>query len=511
MADEKENDELYSVTPKDDMDGNPLAELPEKIREVLALRNQDRLHELIYSYPSADMAIGINALEEDEIVSVFVMCTDNAKLGDLFTYMNLDSKTTVVSALKGKKLSNILNTIPNDDLADFLEDVDKDIRSKVLSHLNGKKRVFILKLARFSDDAIGSVMTTEYLSVRPDTKVSDVFKVIKEKGSQYETVRTVFVTDSDNVLLGTESLEDMMFEDENERIDECMVKDYPYILPNADREEAIPICRQYDLAVLPVVTKHGVLVGIITFDDVLDVIEEENTEDVYKQAGVTPNDTPYLETPVFKAARSYVIWLIILLVINSMSGIVINDFENALLTFPLLLSFIPALNDSVGNAGDQTTSMVTRALATGDIKKGDYFRVAMKEFTAGMITALISSAFAFAWVLLEMNTPLLNVTEDMEATLISGFGSLISGQLVIAGIISISLFFGITVSKLLGALLPILAKTIHIDPAVMSGPLIASIMDILTLLVYFGIATAVLSGVGLFESTALSCVVSAVL
>ncbi len=292
MADEKEvNDELYSVTPKDEMEENPISELPEKIREVLALRDQDKIHELLYSYPSADMAIGINMLEDDEIVSVFVMCTDNAKLGSIFTYMNLDSKTAVCKALKGKKLTNILNTIPNDDLADFLEDVDKDVRNKVLSHLSGKKRVFILKLARFSDDAIGSVMTTEYLSVRPETRVSDVFRLIKEKGPQYETVRTIFVTDSDNVLLGTESLEDMMFEDENQRIDECMATDYPYILPNADREEAIPICRQYDLAVLPVVTKHRVLVGIITFDDVLDVITEENTEDVYKQAGVTPRDS----------------------------------------------------------------------------------------------------------------------------------------------------------------------------------------------------------------------------
>ncbi len=512
MAEEKDNaEELYSVTPKDEIEEHPLSDLPEEIRRVLCLHDEDELSKLIYSYPSADLAISMNNLEDDEIISVFVVCSDNAKLGDIFTYMNLDSKTVVCQALKGKKLSNILNTIPNDDLADYLEDIEKDLRNKVLSHLAGKKRVFILKLVRFSDDAIGSIMTTEYLSVRPETKISDVFRQIKERGSLYETVRTIFVTDSDNVLLGTESLEDMMFEDEDQRIDECMVTDYPYILPNADREEAIPICRQYDLPVLPVVTKHGVMVGIITFDDVLDVIEEENTEDVYKQAGVAPTDTPYMETPVFKAARSYVVWLIILLVINTFSGMVINDFENALLTFPHLLSFIPAKNDSVGNAGDQTTSMVTRALATGELKKGDYFKAVMKEFAAGLVIALISAVFAFLWVLLEMNTPLLNVTSEMEMNLTSMFGSLLNGQMVMAGIVSASLFFGIAVSKLLGAILPILAKAIHIDPAVMSGPLIASIMDIITLIVYFAIATAVISATGVTDVAGVSEAVSALL
>jgi magnesium transporter len=285
-----------------------------------------------------------------------------------------------------------------------------------------------------------------------------------------------------------------MFEDEDDRIEEVMTKDFAYISPIADKESAIPICKEYDIPVLPVVSSKGEMLGIVTFDDVMDVLEEANTEDILKQAAVVSTDTPYMESKIYKISLSYVIWLVILLVINTFTGIIISRFEAALLTLPILLSFIPALNDSVGNSSSQTTSMVIRALTTGEITKKDYFKVFGKELLTGFITGLIVALFNFGWVMLELNTPILN-TESIanNSEMIAKFGgSLQAIYLSIASIASISLLFGIMFSKFLASILPIVAKAIHIDPAVMSGPLMTSLMDIVTLLLYFSIATALI-------------------
>ena len=336
-------------------------------------------------------------------------------------------------------------------------------------------------------------MTTEYLSVRPKTIVKDIFEKIKEIGNKLETVRTIFITDSNNKLVGTMSLEKMMFEDEESKIEDIMNKDFAYISPNADKEEAIPICRNYDLAVLPVMSKTGELLGIITFDDVMDVIEEANTEDVLKQAGVTPSGKPYAQTKAFRMALSYVMWLIILLVINTFTSIIISNFEHALLTLPVLISFLPALNDTGGNSGDQTTSIITRSLATGEITVKDYFKVAGKELLVGFLTALIIAAFNFGWVMVELNAHLVKI--DDIGSMSAALGNITTQQsyMVIAGLVSVALFFSVVVSKFLGASLPMLAKLCHIDPAIMSGPLIASIMDILTLLIYFTVSITVIN------------------
>jgi magnesium transporter len=317
-------------------------------------------------------------------------------------------------------------------------------------------------------------------------------------------VRTVFVVDDkgNNFLLGTQRLENMMFVDENKKIDEVMQKDYAFISPIADKEEAIPLCKKYDLPVLPVVSKNGDLLGIITFDDVLDVIEAENTEDVYKSGAVTPTSTPYLETKAYRMALSYVIWLIILLVINTFTSVIINKFESALLTLPVLVCFLPALNDTGGDSGDQTTSTITRALSTGEITLKDYWKVIGKEVLAGLITALIVAAFNFGWVEVELYGHLVNVTDAGQTTIANDFGGITSGYLIISMVVSVAIFFAIFVSKLLGANLPLLAKLCHIDPAIMSGPLIASLMDILTLLIYFSVAIIIIDhyDAGLIQS-----------
>lgn len=490
MEEEKKDVETQDVGPEEE--GKLLRH---DLHTSLITNDRDALFSLVEERSSVDIADSLIHLSDDECILFFSIVPDTEKLGEIFSYLSIDKREALCRILPRKKLSILLTFVQNDDLADFVEDLPKALREQVLSDLPAKRRNLIVSLAKFSDDTIGSIMTTEYLSVLPETTIKEVFEKIKRIGKTLETVRTIFVTDKGNKLLGTERLEDMMFEDEEKSISEVMTKDFPFISPIADREEAIPICQKYDLPVLPVVSKNGDMLGIITFDDVLDVVEAENTEDVLKQAGVQPGKDSYLETKSFRLARSYVLWLIILLIINTFSGMVISNFENALLTFPVLLSFIPALGDSCGDAGDQTSSMVTRAIATGEIDDHNWYKAVLKEFASGLITALIVAAFNFCWVLLELNTPILNVTPEMEDTFVVMFGSVLNGQLVIAAIVSIAFFFGIAVAKLLASLLPLLAKKVHLDPAVMSGPLIASIMDILTLLLYFSIAMAIIDGI----------------
>lgn len=472
--------------------------LPEELHSYLITGDKENLSSTLEDNSAVQLADALNMLTNDEIVLFYSLVNnDYDKLGEIFSYLYIEKRIALVENVNKKNITLVLQNVPNDDLSDFLEDIRKPIRDKTLSYLPSKRKQIIKELSRYSDDTVGSIMTTEYLTINSGSKVKDVFKKIKEIGNTLETVRTIFITNNSNKLIGIERLEDMMFEDESKTIDNVMQKDFPYISPIADKEQAVPICEEYDLPVLPVVSKTGEMLGILTFDDVMDVLEEENTEDALKQAAVAPTQVPYMESKIFNIARSYVIWLIILLVINTFTSIIISRFEAALLTLPILISFVPALNDSTGNSGSQTTSMVIRALTIENVEKKSYWKIIGKEALVGFITGLVVATFNFGWVMLELNTPLLNVTEAMKTTLLEDlhFSNIQYGYMVIAAIVSAALLFGILFSKLFASILPLIAKLIHIDPALMSGPLVSSLMDIMTLLLYFGTAILVIDSI----------------
>lgn len=471
---------------------------PDELHSYLITGNVKEIRELADNNSTVQLADALNSLTDDEVVLFYSLFTnDYDKTGEIFSYLQVEKRIHLINNLSKRTLQLTLNNVSNDDLADFLEDVRKETRDKVRSLLSTKRRQLIDQLAQYSDDTVGSIMTTEYLTIQTGSKIKDIFEKIRRIGNTLETVRTIFIVDQKNRLLGTELLEDMMFESEEAVIDDVMQKDYPYISPIADKEQAVPICEEYDLPVLPVVNKSGEMLGILTFDDVMDVLEEENTEDMLKQAAVSPTQTPYLENKIFAIARSYVIWLIVLLVINTFTGIIISRFESALLTLPILVSFVPSLNDSTGNSGSQTTSMVIRALTTEKLNKRDYLKIIGKECLVGLLTGLLVAAFNFGWVMFELNTPLLNVTDEMKKTLMEDlyFTNVQYGYMVIALIVSVALFFGIFFSKIFASFLPLIAKLLHIDPALMSGPLVSALMDIMTLLLYFGIAIMTIDGI----------------
>ena len=468
-------------------------QLLDRLYPLIESKDTKGINELLDDVSSSTLSTVLEDFEVEEIRDLFLYGTNFQKLGDLFSYLPIEVRKYLLNNINKKHLSMVLSNVKDDDLVDFLEDITKSLKIKVLNSLPLKRRKNLVLLSRYSEDTIGSIMTTEYLSVSASTTISDVFKKIKEVGQGMETIRTIFVTDKTNHLLGIQSLEDMMFEDETLTIGETMTKNFPYISPVADRENAISVFKEYDLAVLPVVSKNNDMLGIITFDDVLDIIEEENTEDIYKQSAIALNNKSYAENKVFRIALSYVLWLVILLVINTFTSMIVNQFESELLTLPVLLSFLPVLNDTGGNSGDQTTSTVTRGLATGEITTKDYFKVLFKESMAGFLTAITVALVAFGWTMVELNTPILNVGNSLDGFIQSVHNNRQLAYVIISLVISSSLFFAVFVSKILGATLPIFAKKCHIDPAIISGPLITSVMDILTLLIYFSLAKLIIN------------------
>lgn len=474
----------------------------DEIHNFLITLEREELKRTIIDNSAVSLAEALTDLDNEDIIRFYSFKNiDLDKFGEIFSYLRVEQRVILIKSLKKKDLSTLLKYVSNDDLVDLLDDVKKIIREKILFSLPLKRRNLILQLARFSDDTVGSIMTTEYLSVLPQTKIKDIFKKIKEIGNQLETVRTIFIVDKNNKLIGTQRLEDLLFEDSNSKVSSCMMKDFAYILPSANKEQAIPICEEHDLPVLPVVSKTGEMLGILTFDDVMDVIDESATDDLMKQGGVISTEKPYMQSKVFSIAKSYVIWLVIILIINTFASVIVSRFDTALMTLPILISFVPALNDSCGNSASQTASMVIRAISTEKLSKKDYFKIISKESLTGLLTGLLVAVFNFGWVMLELNF-LLNITPDMKATMAADLfiDNIQICYLIISAIVSSALLISIFFSKTLASILPIVAKKLKLDPAVMSGPLVTSIMDILTLLIYFAIALGVIGTInpGLF-------------
>ena len=454
-----------------------------------------QINEIVDDNSAISLAEILNNLSENEAILFFSVTNDVVKLGEIFSYLLIDYRTAIILTLERKKLARVISHVKDDDLADYISDTPRYMRLKVAAIIPPKRRKTIEKLVSYSDDTVGSIMTTEYLCVSKETTIEEVFKKIKREGEYLESVRTVYVVDNNNKLIGLKRLEEIIFIDEGKKMEEIMDTDFAYIYSTADKEEAIPICKKYDLATLPVLSKNGELVGIITFDDVLDVIEEESTEDILLRAGVTPTSKSYMETRPFRMALSYVIWLIIIALINTFSSVVVSFNSTLTSLLSVLIIFFPILNDTGGNSGDQTTSTITRALATNEISTKDYFKVAGKELVVGFLSAIIIGVFNFGWTQFEFHTHLINLEESQLNQLSLIFGSVSKGYLMVGLIVSLSLAFSITLSKLLGATLPIVTKQLKLDPAVISGPLISCLMDILTLIIYFSLAGGIINGI----------------
>lgn len=472
----------------------------EYILNLIQCKKYSKIKELFELYPEIDIAETCNEFDQEEVKNLIMIfrIVKSEHTAEFFSYLNQEIQETLISTMSNKDVSQLIDSSSNDDIADFLEDMPANLVKKVLQNSSKEDRNIINKLLNFKDDTAGSIMTTEYLEYIEDITVDNAIKDIRKRGKDAETIYTLFVKDKQRNFLGTVDLDDLIFANENQTLKEIMNKDFVTVDINTDQEKVAELVGRYNLNAIAVLNDDKRLVGIITVDDILDVINKEANEDMSLHAGVTPLDDNYKNIGVFKMAFKCIPWLIILLIVDVFSSMILSGFQGQLAKVAVLAAFIPTIMDTGGNAGSQTSSVMVRSIALNEFDHKDFFKILWKEFRISLIVASICALAGFTWFMIEMYVgfveyPIKEVAKTLNSSI------LFTERCGIAALVSITLFFTILISKLVGCILPLFAKAIKKDPALMSGPLITSVVDVTSLLVYFGIFEIISHLFGLFQ------------
>ena len=410
----------------------------------------------------------LNQFESSELIMIFRLLSKD-RAADVFSYLDTEHQEMIINTMTDVETKNIFDELYFDDIVDIIEEMPSNVVKKILKNTDTKDRHMINQLLKYPDNSAGSIMTTEYVDLKKDMKVSDTIREIRNTVEDKENIYTCYVISADRKLEGVVSLKEIITSDNDVIIEDIMNRNFVSVHTNDDQEEVAEIIKKYDLIVLPVVDVENRLLGIITIDDVMDVIDKEATEDFHKMAGISPVEESYLKTSAFTMARQRIMWLIVLMISATFTGRIIGKYKNVLKSVVILASFIPMLMDTGGNAGAQSSTIVVRALALGEVDIKDTFKVLIKEFSISFIVAIVLAAINYLRLITLTKVPL-NVALTVSVTLI----------------------FVVIISKIIGALLPIGAKVLKMDPAIMAGPLITTILDALTLTIYFKFATVFL-------------------
>lgn len=388
---------------------------------------------------------------------------------DVFAYMSSEQQKYIVGNITDKEIRLILDELFLDDTIDFLEEMPANFVKKVLRSADENTRKLLNQFLNYPENSAGSVMTIEYVDLKKEMTVKQALAHIKKTGVDKETIDTCYVMDHNRKLEGIITIRKLILNDDDVKIKDIMETNIIYAHTLDDQEDVADRFRKYDLMSMPVVDKENRLVGIITIDDILDIIEEENTEDFQRMAGIEPTEKEYLKTGPFSLAKHRVVWLLILMVSATFTGSIIKKFEDVLQTVVLLAAFIPMLMDTGGNAGSQSSTLIIRGLALGEIKTKDIFKIISKELSVGVIVGSILAG---------VNMLRLYYIEKVS--------------FAISLSVCVSLFFTVLLANLVGGALPIIAKRFNVDPAIMASPLITTIVDAAALMIYFAIATRLL-------------------
>lgn len=395
---------------------------------------------------------------------------------DVFSYVDSDIQEKLVLALNDKEIAYLIEEMYIDDAVDFVEEMPANVVEKVLKHTDKETRALINKFLKYEEDSAGSIMTSEFIDVRETMTCMGAIKRIKKVASSKETINVIYVTDNRKVLKGVISIRDLLVSDEEDTIADIMNENVIYAGTDTDQEEIVRLFRQYDFIALPIVDRENRLVGIVTVDDVIEVIDEEASEDIAKMAAVTPTEKPYLKTSALKLWLTRVPWLMLLMISATFTGLIISKNESILssgIYGILLTSCIPMIMGTGGNAGGQASATIIRGIAVNEICFKDFFKVLWKEIRVSLILGLSLAIVCFGKILL------------IDGMLFGVEGVDVKSSFII----SLSMLFTIILAKIVGASLPLIAKKLHLDPAVMASPFITTILDILSLLVYCFLAT----------------------
>ncbi len=438
----------------------------EQISQMIKNGEISALRELLTELNVVDIAQLIEELETGEKLPVFRILPKDIS-AEVFSYLETDTQSELVRRINDAELERLLDEMFLDDTVDFLEEMPANVVTRVLAHSDPETRKLINRFLKYPDECAGSLMTIEMVHLRTSLTAAEAIDRIRKNGIDKETVYTCYCIDREHHLLGSIPLLSLLLCDADTLVGDIMEDDAQLISVNTldDREYVADIVKKYDLLSVPVVDNENRLVGIITVDDIVDVIEEETTEDFEKMALLNPSDDEYLKTGVFKLAKNRILWLLILMISGTFTGKIIEGYETLLAGFVALTASMPMLMGTGGNAGSQVSTLIIRGLAVGEIEIKDYLKIVFKELRVASVCGLVLAAANILRMYLFCD-----------------------GTIEVFLVVSLAMFCAIVVAKLIGCSLPIFAKIVKLDPALMAGPMIATLVDIVTLVIYFGLA-----------------------
>ena len=448
-----------------------LDEMRNNVNELLDSREFGRIRVLFTAMEPADIAELLGEIDEQRLPILFRILPKELA-AETFVEMDSDEQELLINAFSERELHDVVEELFVDDAVDIIEEMPANVVKRILRHTDSEMRNSINEILRYPKDSAGSIMTTEYVSLKKDMTVSEAFDRIRRTGVDKETIYTCYVTDTDRKLIGLVTVKELLLSPYNTVINTIMEKNIISVETLDDKEEVANMFDKYDFMSLPVVDKENRLVGIVTFDDAIDVIQEENTEDIQKMGALQPIEETYLKTPVWRHAKNRIVWLLLRMLSATITGSIIENYEAAFTALPILVAFIPMLMDTGGNCGAQSSTMIIRGLALDEITPKDIMKIMFKEIRIAVVVGLILAA---------VNTLRIYI--------------MYSGQdpLFLSAVTGLSLIATVVIAKMLGGVLPILAKLCKLDPALMASPLITTIVDTCSVIIFFNIALWIMS------------------
>ena len=441
--------------------------MTENIVELIDAKKHRELKDFIAGTNAVDLAGELEKLGQEQSLVLFRSLPKDAA-ADIFSYLSPETKEELIELLTDPELAHIVNDLFLDDAVDFIEEMPASVVKRVLKNASEETRKQINQLLQYQEDSAGSIMTTEYVDLNGEMTVEDAFKRIRQVGTDKETIYTCYVIDSRRILEGVVTVKTLLLSRMTDKIGDVMSRNVICAVTGDDRERVAELFQKYDLIALPVVDTERHLVGIITVDDIMEVMEEESTEDFHIMAGMEPSDEPYLSSGVFELAKKRIFWLLILMVSATLTGGIITHYEHIFAAFPALIAAIPMLMDTGGNAGSQSSTLIIRGMAIGELHVSDWLSILWKELR---VSTLVGFMLGF-----------INV----------GYKWFLSGNFPLALTVGLTLFTTVIFAKTIGSMLPIIAKMLRMDPALMAAPIVTTIVDAGGLIAYFWIAEVVM-------------------
>ena len=450
-----------------------IEELQEKIQELIQEKKINELHSMLEEINSADFPSLFEELKQEEIVIIYRLLSKE-KAAEVFAELDSDVQEKLINVFTDKELKTVINELFMDDTVDLIEEMPASVVKRILKNIGARDRKVINELLNYPEDSAGSIMTTEFVEFKENITVQQGFDIIKKTGLNKETVYHCYVLDKSRKLLGFVDIKEMLISDRDIKITEIMEDNPIYVLTSEDKEDVAKKFDKYNYIAMPVVDTENRLVGIVTIDDAIDVIQEENTEDFEKMAAMIPNEETYFKTGVFTHAKNRILWLLVLMISSTFTGAIIEKYQSAFAVVPVLVAFIPMIMGTGGNCGSQSSTLVIRGLALDEIKITDIFKVIWKELRVAIVVGVILALVTAIRIYFQ-------------------YGSSYQGEILhLSMVVGLTLILTAILAKLVGGILPMIAKTLKLDPAIMAAPLISTIVDMCSILIFFKCAVMIM-------------------